>query len=271
MNAGRPVPGSVKSGIMALLLAVGTGLFPGPARAESCALSSQHAGVTFPVERVDADWACRLQSVIGDHTTANKIGPLRTALSETMYRYLLDRPPLAAALIDRLGLARYQAEARAPGRYWGADGEGIQGLVQLVYEDPTSRIYFLEGTHGKRFLPQMSGKAVVLLRMHAVKEPDGTDAMDSTMIAYTKLDNRLLSGLVSLLRPLVGGVVMRKLTRGVETVNRLGQEMRQRPDRVLLKAAEPPPLAAQDVAFLKDALSGLPPPGPASRPEGRRP
>ena len=79
--------------------------------------------------------------------------------------------------------------------------------------------------------------------------------MRNTMVAYTMLDNRILSGLASLLRPLVGATVTRKLAKGVEVVNRLGLEMRQRPDRVLFEATDPPPLPDEDVAFLKKVLS----------------
>ena len=153
---------------------------------------------------------------------------------------MLDRPPLAAALINRLDLGLYKSEARGPGRFWGDDGEGTEGIVQLVYQNRTSRIYYLEGSHDSRLLPNITGKAVVFLRMDQVKDADGIEAMDSTMVSYTKLDNRLLSGVVSLLRPLIGGTVKRKLSKGVETVNRLSILMRQHPDRVLFEAMDPP-------------------------------
>ena len=81
--------------------------------------------------------------------------------------------------------------------------------------------------------------------------------MDSTMVAYLKLDNRILSGLLSLLRPLIGGTITRKLVKGVEVVNRLGMEMRQHPDRVLAEATDSPPLSDVDVAFLRQALTDL--------------
>ena len=80
--------------------------------------------------------------------------------------------------------------------------------------------------------------------------------MDNTMVAYTMLDNRVLSGLASLLRPLVGATVIRKLRKGVDVVNRLGLEIRQRPERVLFEATDPPSLPDEDVAFLKQALGG---------------
>jgi hypothetical protein len=230
---------------------------PRQVRSESCVLPSQHAGMTFPVEKVDPEWACRLQPVVDNYTTASKIGPVRTALTEALYLYLLDRPPTAAALINRLDLGLYKSEMRGSGRYWGNDGEGTEGIVQLVYQDRTSRIYFLEGSHHSRLLPNITGKAVVLLRMNPVKETQGTEAVETTLVSYTKLDNRVLSGLMSLLRPLIGSTVTRKLAKGVEVVNRLGMEMRQHPDRVLFEATDPPALPADDVAFLEQALSHL--------------
>ena len=243
-----------RSTVATLFILVGAGAWLNQPGAEFCTLSPQHAGLAFPVENIDATWACRIKVVIDNHVTANTIGPLRTAMPESTYLYFLDRPPLAAALINRLDLADYKAETRGPNRWWGNDGEGTEGFVQLVYRDRTSRVYYLEGRHHSRLLPNMSGKAVVFLRMRPVQG----DAMESTMVSYAMLDNRVLSGLVSLLRPLIGNTIIRKLAKGVDVVNRLGLEMRQHPDRVIFEATDPPPVAEDDVLFLKHALAGTP-------------
>jgi hypothetical protein len=245
---------SDRSSFAGVMLPLVVSLFVNEARADSCALEPQHGGISFPVQHLPEDWTCRLKFVIDHYTTANSVGPLKTAMDESMYRYLLDHPPLAAALINRLDLAEYKAETRGPEMWWGNDGEGTEGIVQLVYHDRTSRVYYLEGTHRSRLLPNLSGKAVVFLRMSAVKDSGGLEFMQSTMVAYTMLDNRVLSGLASLLRPLVGATVTRKLAKGVDVVNRLGVEMRQRPARVLFEATDPPSLPDEDVAFLKQAL-----------------
>lgn len=248
-----------KAGSLSLLVVIGlsAAIQSSQAQSETCLLPSEHAGINFSIQHVDPNWACRLQVIVDDHTIVNKVGPIRAGLTGLLYRDLLDRPPLAAVLINRLELGLYKSEARGPGRYWGHDGEGTGGIVQLVYQTPATRIYYLEGSHEGRLLPQITGKAVVFLKMDEVKDADGLDAMDSTMVSYTKLDNRFLSGVVSLLRPFISGTVSRKLSKGVETVNRLSLLMRQHPDRVLSEAMDPPPLPDDDVAFVKHALEHL--------------
>lgn len=79
--------------------------------------------------------------------------------------------------------------------------------------------------------------------------------MDTTLVSYMKVDNRFVSGLLSLLRPLIGGTVEQKLVKGLDVVNRLGLEMRRHPDRVLFEAMDPPALDDADIAFLQRALA----------------
>jgi hypothetical protein len=241
--------------VFAVLIVLGLFLHPGPGQSETCALLPQHGGEMFPVEKIAPEWACRLHLIITNYTTANKVGPIRTPLPERLYRALLDHPPMAAALVNRLGLAPYQAAMRGANQFWGNDGEGTEGLVQLVNQDSSTRIYYLDGFHISTYLPHISGKVVILIKMNPIRESDGSDAVDTTLISYIRLDNRFLSGLLSLVRPLVGGGVTRKLMRAMDVANRLSQEMRQHPDRVLREAVAAPSLPADNVAFLKEAMA----------------
>lgn len=238
----------------AFLLAVGIVLFADFGWATNCTLTPVHGDLTFPVERIPSDWTCKLQAIIKSHTTVTRVGPIRVAMSEPLYRYLLGEPPVAATLIRRLGLGSYHSQAWGERRFWGDDGEGTKGFVTLVYEDEASRIYYLDGSHESRLLPHITGKAVVFLRMAVVRDHLGNEDMDSTIVAYTKLDNLFLSGLVSFLHPLIRGMVTSKLQKGVETVHRLGVAIRQQPSRVLREAEQPPPLPEQHLAFLRTVL-----------------
>ncbi|MDH4081093.1 MAG: hypothetical protein OEU68_14910 [Nitrospira sp.] len=239
-----------------LIASIGVVLFASSwyGQSEACTLPPDHAGLTFPVERVDPAWACRLRSIIQNNSIESQVGPILTALSGALYRYLLDDPPFAAALIRRLKLGLYQSEGRGPRRFWGDDGEGSKGIVEVVYEDPTSRIYFLEGTHESRLLPHLKGKAVVFLRIGIMQDENSHETTVSTLVAYTKLDNPFLSGLASILHPLVSRIAASRLKKGVETVDRLGVVMRLNPQRVLAEAQNPPSLPEHHVAFLKQVL-----------------
>jgi hypothetical protein len=250
-----------------LLLAIVIGLplvvEAGQAEMDSCILPARHAGVMFPVEHVEDSWACRLQPITSNYTTANKIGPVRTALTEEVYGYLLDHPPMAAHLVNRLDLGLYKATAKASDVFWGTDGEGTEGVVQLVYRDRFTRIYYLEGRHDGTFLPPVTGKAVALLRIQPVQGLNGSAAVETTLVAYLQLDNRFLSGVLSVLRPLIGKVVTRQFMKAFHAADRLGELMRQDPERVLFEAMDPPPLPDDQVAFLKHVLSNPQFTGPA--------
>jgi hypothetical protein len=115
----------------------------------------------------------------------------------------------------------------------------------------------VEGSHTSTLLPDVRGKAVVLIKLNPRQDAQGNEVVETTLVAYAKLDNPVLAGLVSLFKPLVGSTVSRRLTKGITVVNRLAQEMRQHPDRVLFEATDPPSLPEEEVVFLKQALENL--------------
>ena len=173
---------------------------------------------------------------------------------------------MAAMLVNRLDLGLYKAEQRGQEEFWATDGEGTEGIVHSLFRDPTTRIYYVEGSHDGRFLPRVSGKAVVLLRLHPVTDNRGVESIDSTMVAYLRLDNRFLSGMLSLLRPLIGNVVNRQILKAFDAARRLGGTMREHSEQVLFEATDPPALPDDEVAFLKAALAGLHNPVESLRP-----
>ena len=257
-----------RAGAAAVVLVAGAVAFlsVGHAEPDRCPLPSLHAGVLFPLDRIDASWACRVEPIVTHYTTANKVGPIRTPLPESVYLYLLEHPVMAAALVNRLDLGLYKAELRGPDEFWATDGEGTEGMVYPLYHDQHTRMYYVEGTHDGRFLPRVTGKALVLFRLQPVQDGQGSESVDNTMVAYLRLDNRLYSGLLSLLRPLIGTVVTRQVVKAFDAARRLAGAMRDHPDHVLFEATDPPGLPDEQVAFLKDALASLHQPAPRSGP-----
>ncbi|MDP9131517.1 MAG: hypothetical protein M3M98_00075 [Nitrospirota bacterium] len=261
----RPWLAVRRNSLIALVMMVGLAVPVSDGRAESdrCALASQHAGVSFPLDQVESAWSCRFRPIIGHYTTATKIGPMRTPLPEQVFLYLLDHPVMTAALVNRLDLGLYKAEQRGQQEFWATDGEGTEGNIHPVFQDRTTRMYYAHGSHDGRLLPQVTGKAVVLLRLRPVTDSRGIESIDSTLVAYLRLDNRVLSGLLSLLHPLIGSVMNRQLFKAFDAARLLGGVMREHPERVLFEATDPPALPDEEVAFLKAALVSLHNPTPS--------
>lgn len=217
-------------------LLVGCWLCPATAATASstpdCTVAAEQGGILFPVDKLDASTRCRIGAVINGYTTTGQVGPAQTPVPLRLYEYLLDRPPLIASLTERLGLGAYQFMAREQNQFWVNDGDGTQGLMALVYQDATHRIYHIDGYHEGQTFPMVRAQAAIFMQITPIMTPDGYPAVQTSITAYTKLDDALLAGLVRVLRPLIGEAVTRKLSRGFEVTNQLGGAIAQDRDRV---------------------------------------
>ena len=239
---------------------------------DACTVAVEQGGVLFPVDKLNASTRCQIGAVVNGYTTAGLIGPAQTPVTPQLYEYLLDRPLLIAALTERLGLGTYQFTAREPNQFWVNDLEGTQGLLTLVYQDPTHRIYHIDGYHEGQIFPMVRAKAAVFMTIVPITTTEGLPAVQTSFMAYTRLDASLLAGLVRLLRPLVGEAVTRKLSRGFEVINQLGTAIAQDRDRVAQQASLVPWLSIADLQTLIGWLYTVPqrlataPPSPGPLP-----
>ena len=230
----------------------------GPPSDVTCTVAADQGGALFPVEKLDTPARCRIGAVINGYTTAGLIGPVQSPVTPELYEYLLDRPPLIASLTDRLGLGAYQFSYRGPNQYWVNDGEGTQGLLTLVFQDSRHRIYHIDGFHEGRIFPMVRAKAAVFMHISPVTTPEGYSVVQTSLMAYTKLDDSILAGLVRILRPLIGDAVTRKLSRGFDVTNQLGAAIAQDRDRVAQQASLVPWLSTADLQTLIGWLQTIP-------------
>jgi len=253
-------------------LLVGCWLFGSTAATASsthdCTVAAEQGGVLFPVDKLDASSRCRIGAVITGYTTTGHVGPAQTPVTHQLYEYLLDRPPLIATLTERLGLGTYQFTTREQNQFWINDGDGTQGLLALVYQDATHRIYHIDGYHEGQAFPMVRAKAAVFMHITPIMTPDGYPAVQTSITAYTKLDDSLLAGLVRVLRPLIGDAVTRKLSRGFEVTNQLGGAIAQDRDRVARQVSMIPWLNPNESQSLIGLLYTVPerPPAPPTTP-----
>ena len=223
-----------------------------------CIIAAAQGGVVFPVDKLNTSTRCQIGAVVNGYTTAGLIGPVQTPVTPQLYEYLLDRPPLIAALIERLGLGTYQFTAREMNQFWVNDGDGTQGLLTLVYQDSAHRIYHIDGYHEGQIFPIVRAKAAVFMTILPVTTTEGLPAVQTSLMTYTRLDASLLAGLVHILRPLVGDAVTRKLSRGFEVTNQLSAAIAQDREQVAQQASLVPWLSPTELQTLIGWLYTVP-------------
>lgn len=258
----RPVAGrgaAAAFGACLLLAAAGA------SGADRCLVAAEQGGMRFPVDRLEPASRCLIGPVVNDYTTSGLVGPVQTPIAQDLFEYLLDRPVLMGALVERLKLGNYTFTPKGDRRYWVDDGEGTQGMLTLVYRDETVRIYHLDGYHEGAVLPMIKAKAVVFMRTLPGTTQDGHPSVETSLVAYTKLSDSILSALVRMLRPLVGGTVTRKLSRGFDVTNQLGTLIAQDPQRVTKEAAALNGVDGAELKTFETLLQAVPVPAPAPR------
>jgi len=207
-----------------------------PSAADPCEIASDQGGLRFPVEQLDSSARCLVGLVVNDWSTSDVVGPIESSIPIELYSFLVDHPIITASLVQSLGLASYQFTGRGDHQYWVNDGDGTQALLSLVHRSEGTRIYYLAGYHEGRVFPRVHAKAAVFLRMRPVVTKTGRSVVENTLISYTRLDDPWLAGVVRILRPLIGGAVTRKLSRGFQVTTQLGTLIADDPDRVAQQA-----------------------------------
>ena len=171
-----------------------------------------------------------------------------------MYDFLVDHPVLTSLLVRHLDLAGYRITQAGPAAFHGDDWQGAEGLITLLYQDTTRRVYHIQGSHRGRLFPEITGKAIVMLNYHATSQADGREYVETRLTTYTRLDNPILATLVKILQPVLRGVVNEKLTNAFIVVHRLGELMALDPERVYRQVETEPDVGAADVEALRALL-----------------
>ncbi|WP_447972314.1 hypothetical protein [Nitrospira sp. Kam-Ns4a] len=208
-----------------------------PVLAREPCLPAELPGVpAVSLNRIEDELRCRVTAIVAGFTTSGTVGPVQAPVSRELYEFLLDHPWIIASLARQLDLGAYQAVAKGSGQFWAEDDDGTEGLIRLLYQDQAVRLYYIDGSHHGHIFPLVRAKAVVVMKLGQARRGPAPVTVETTLQAFTRLDDPLLDGLVRVLRPLVAGAVTRKLTQAFEVLNEVCARMAQDPDRILTQA-----------------------------------
>lgn len=205
----------------------------------------------IPFSRLTRDDRQALEEVVRAPTLSREVKGLRFRSRKEVYEYLLDHPDFAAAVARALNFSEYQIAKdgkfvrASDGSYWGTDGRGATGHLRVVYADEKKRVFFLEGTYEKKWLPTISAKAVVILAFEHKADREGS-YVENNLYGYLKMDNAFVALLAKLLQPVMGGATDRKMKRTLGLGARISEEAYRDPAGFLKKLEGSPLLPQQE-------------------------
>ncbi|WP_447976841.1 hypothetical protein [Candidatus Nitrospira bockiana] len=255
MNHGRAT-------LQTALILAAVAVCPGARAADPCVLLADGA----PVEGwtgLSVEVRCRLSTVVNAAHVSSTIGPRRTPISPELNAYLLDHPDLAAGLMERLGMGRMEVVVMGPRHYRVKDGDGAEGAVTVILAEPDRRLYLIEGSHRSRLLPTIAAKTAAWVRTASISNPDRPDAVETTIVAYTRFDEGLVSALVTSLKPLAAWVVRHALEKELAMTHELGVRIAGDPGCARRAVAAMPLGSADARGRLLSLIPSVPSPPPS--------
>ena len=187
-----------------------------------------------PRAGLDDDARARVDAILGTSLFSHRVTGLRTRSREPVFRFMLDHPDFAAAVVRALRLGRYQVERRDEG-FWGDDSRGARGMIRLLYADEGRRLYYLEGLYEGRGLPAIQGRMLVLIEFRHEDDPAGGTYLEGSVTGYVRVDTPIVGALAQLAttiaRPTVERAADRKVRRFFGTVSRVSRWAYDQPDQ----------------------------------------
>lgn len=204
-----------------------------------------------------AEYAAAVRATIDGRTVHETIGPSLTPLPLALSGFLLDHPDLSAFIVRRRGIAPYRITMLGPRRTLADDGDGTTGIVSLLQSTERRRLYYGEGVHHSRILPDIRASAVIVMELREEPGPDGRPATVSTFEVFVRMRSRFVSGVIKTLRPFVQRTVIGKFSKAFLVADRVGRLMAADPDGVAADARAFPAMLDEDRDDFLARIAGL--------------
>jgi hypothetical protein len=171
-----------------------------------------------PPERFSAVVIDSIERVWRAPTLTRSVEAEPVHVERAVYLAFVDAPDVTAAAARHLGLARYDVEVIGPDWYRADDHAGARGVYRVLLRDGDRRVILSWGSHAGRVLGTIRGHALSVMDFAA---RDHTTVPHLT--AYVLIENPVAARLASVLAPLFGGLIDRKLTDGFRVTARVAE------------------------------------------------
>jgi hypothetical protein len=197
------------------------------------AVTPQATRIPFPEDLLKDEQRRPVREVVEDFTVHRQMGGLRLLGSEAVLGHLVMHPEFTASLARAAGVLKYTVTRQGPAEYWTDDQKGLAGRVEILQATQGQLVYYAQGAY-KNGIIRIPGRLALVVRYTEGRDEDAF-YVENTVSAYLRLDGALLDPLARLFRPVVQGIMNKKIVWFFAKANELMTKLTQDPEAVLQK------------------------------------
>jgi hypothetical protein len=182
-----------------------------------------------PLDRIPERARAKVSEILGDVAARVELEPNEVRSSPEIYDFLLGEMPFTGGVVRELNRGKWEIRRDEknpdPSVFHVRDTEGMELRFELVFREPTRRLYVSKGSFDMGILPRLEGQTLVVMR--AI--PEGgivrTDA-----VVYVKVDSAGYATLAKGVRGIVEKVVRDRSGYFIRAARWVAEEAAARPE-----------------------------------------
>lgn len=188
----------------------------------------------------------RVQRVVRNAVVSTRVTVPPYPSRPAVFEFLLEHPDFATRMTGALKLARYRIRRTANGMMLD-DGGGVRGDFDVVYRAPGKRMYYARGVRRQPVLPDIHGKAILLIEYEFLRPRQAKPLVATAATAYVKFDNSFVQLIGRLGSALFQARADREARQLLQTFARLAHAIEERPAWVQEQLRQRPDISQQEL------------------------
>lgn len=182
--------------------------------------------------------------VIEDCTVFKKIKSVRFETTPSIYKYLLDRLPLATDIIRGLNIRNLVITKNKDQSFHFKDGETITGDFRLIHQGPRNIVFYCNGQYNGNVIKKLMGKAVVIVEY---REDHKGESVQNVFYIYLKANNRFVELIIKVFKTLVNLIIDKKVSTYISAVKEICERIAKDPGGVYKSIKDSKELTKNDL------------------------
>lgn len=184
--------------------AISSSLIQTVGEADTSQRTRQEATRQIPMDRLTQVAQQRIQRIIASPTLFRRLPSQRIDCDPEMFIFLVRHPEVMVGIWEVMGITKVHTQRTAPFKLEANDNAGTDCVMDLVYGDHATHLFYAEGEYsGPMVAKPIKGAGVFVLHSRYIKQPDGTVHVVGTLDCFIQLGSlgadlvaRTLSGLI---------------------------------------------------------------------------